>query len=86
MVSQKNRIIDYGKLLSFVKKMKSHENTLKSHENQPKIVKNITSKVLANNCQVQIIASVALETCVQKTLISHQVQKKDQRDRIATKI
>ena len=66
--------------------MKSNENTLKSHENQPKNVKNITSKNLANNCQVQIIASVALVICVQKTLISLRFLKKDHRHRIATKI
>ena len=65
--------------------MKSHENTVKSHEYKPKIVKNITSKNRVNNCQIQIIASVSsVGTCVQKTLASHQVQKKDHRHKNLT--
>ena len=62
--------------------MKTYENTLKNHEDQPKIVKNHNIKNIINDGQVQIIASVAMVTAVQKT----SPQKKDHRHHSATKI
>ena len=47
--SQKDRIVDDGKLKRMKQTMKNYENTLENHENQPKILKTKTSKSTFND-------------------------------------